>query len=141
MDASVTLVIEEPFFNTVRHGCGDESDGRITMRYEEIERRTSELATLKDLREAVERTQEDLAARLGVGQDTVSCIERRSDILLSTLRRYVEAMGGELELLARFPNRARPNVAKRAMTNATPAPMTPDSKKPQTTSRAVTYAA
>lgn len=71
-----------------------------------IERRASELATLKDLREAVERTQEDLAARLGVGQDTVSRIERRSDILLSTLRRYVEAMGGELNLVARFPDRA-----------------------------------
>jgi transcriptional regulator with XRE-family HTH domain len=71
-----------------------------------IERRANELATLKDLREAVERTQKDLAARLGVGQDTVSRIERRSDILLSTLRRYVEAMGGELQLVARFPNRA-----------------------------------
>jgi transcriptional regulator with XRE-family HTH domain len=70
-----------------------------------IERRASELATLKDLRQAVERTQEDLAARLGVGQDTVSRIERRSDILLSTLRRYVEAMGGELQLVARFPDR------------------------------------
>ena len=70
-----------------------------------IARRTSELATLKDLRQAVARTQEDLATSLGVGQDTVSRIERRSDILLSTLRRYVEAMGGELELIARFPNR------------------------------------
>ena len=71
-----------------------------------VEQRADELATLKHLREAVERTQDDLAARLGVGQDTVSRIERRSDILLSTLRRYVEAMGGELELVARFPNRA-----------------------------------
>jgi transcriptional regulator with XRE-family HTH domain len=70
-----------------------------------IARRANELATLKDLRKAVERTQEDLAARLGVGQDTVSRIERRSDILLSTLRRYVEAMGGELKLVASFPNR------------------------------------
>jgi DNA-binding XRE family transcriptional regulator len=70
-----------------------------------IEKRASELATLKDLRQAVERTQEELAARLGVGQDTVSRIERRSDILLSTLRRYVEAMGGELQLVARFPDR------------------------------------
>jgi transcriptional regulator with XRE-family HTH domain len=70
-----------------------------------IERRASELATLKDLRQAVARTQEELATSLGVGQDTVSRIERRSDILLSTLRRYVEAMGGELELVARFPNR------------------------------------
>ena len=70
-----------------------------------IERRASELATLKDLRRAVERTQEELAASLGVGQDTVSRIERRSDILLTTLRRYVEAMGGELNLVARFPDR------------------------------------
>jgi transcriptional regulator with XRE-family HTH domain len=76
------------------------------QRRAKIERRAGELATLKDLREAVQRTQEDLAARLGVGQDTVSRIERRSDILLSTLRRYIEAMGGELNLVARFPNRA-----------------------------------
>src|SRR5437667_12215556 len=72
-----------------------------------IERRASELATLKDLRQAVERTQEDLAASLGVGQDTISRIERRSDMLLSTLRRYVEAMGGKLELVAQFPDRPR----------------------------------
>lgn len=72
-------------------------------RREKSEQRASELATLKDLREAIERTQEDMAARLGVGQDTVSRIERRSDILLSTLRRYVEAMGGELDLVARSP--------------------------------------
>ena len=71
-----------------------------------IEQRANELATLKDLRQAVERTQVELAARLGVGQDTVSRIERRSDILLSTLRRYVEAMGGELQLVVRFPKRS-----------------------------------
>lgn len=72
-----------------------------------IERRASELATLKDLRQAVERTQQELAASLGVGQDTISRIERRSDMLLSTLRRYVEAMGGKLELVAEFPHRPR----------------------------------
>lgn len=70
-----------------------------------VEQRAGELATLKDLRLAVERTQQDLAASLGVGQDTISRIERRSDLLLSTLRRYVQAMGGELDLVARFPNR------------------------------------
>jgi DNA-binding XRE family transcriptional regulator len=72
-----------------------------------IEQRASERATLKDLRQAVERTQEELALSLGVGQDTISRIERRSDMLLSTLRRYVEAMGGKLELVAEFPNRPR----------------------------------
>jgi transcriptional regulator with XRE-family HTH domain len=70
-----------------------------------VEQRAGELSTLKDLRIAVERTQQDLAASLGVGQDTISRIERRSDLLLSTLRRYVQAMGGELDLVARFPNR------------------------------------
>jgi len=71
-----------------------------------LEQRANELATLKDLREAVERTRRERAATLGAGQDTVSRIELRSDILLSTLRRYVEVMGGELELVARFPNRS-----------------------------------
>ena len=69
-----------------------------------IEQRATELITLKNLRLAVERTQEDMAESLGVGQDTISRIERRSDLLLSTLRRYIEAMGGELDLVARFPN-------------------------------------
>lgn len=70
-----------------------------------IEARAAELATLKDLRQAVERTQEELASILGVGQDTISRLEQRSDMLLSTLKRYVEAMGGTLDLVARFPNR------------------------------------
>lgn len=70
-----------------------------------IEARAGELATLKDLRQAVAQTQQDLAMALGVGQDTISRLEKRSDMLLSTLRRYVEAMGGKLELVAQFPNR------------------------------------
>jgi len=71
----------------------------------QINDRAMELATLKDLRKAAEQTQEDLAAALGVGQDTISRLEKRSDMLLSTLRHYVESMGGRLELVAQFPNR------------------------------------
>lgn len=70
-----------------------------------IEARAGNLATLKDLRHAAEQTQQDLAAALGVGQDAISRVEKRSDMLLSTMRRYVEAMGGSLELVAQFPNR------------------------------------
>lgn len=70
-----------------------------------IEARAGELATLKDLRQAAHQTQQDMAATLGVGQDTISRLEKRSDMLLSTMRRYVEAMGGSLELVAQFPNR------------------------------------
>lgn len=74
-------------------------------RQRRIEARAMELATLKDLRQAAQQTQEQLAATLGVGQDTISRLERRSDMLLSTLRHYVESMGGKLELVAQFPNR------------------------------------
>ena len=70
-----------------------------------IEKRAMALATLKDLRLAAEQTQVDLAAELGVGQDAISRLEKRSDMLLSTLRHYVESMGGKLELVAQFPNR------------------------------------
>lgn len=70
-----------------------------------IEKRAQELASLKDLRQAVAQTQEELASALGVGQDTISRLEQRSDMLLSTLRRYIEGMGGTLELVAQFPNR------------------------------------
>lgn len=74
-------------------------------RRERIESRASTLSALKDLRVLAELTQHDLAMALGVGQDTVSRLEKRSDMLLSTLRHYVESMGGTLELVARFPGR------------------------------------
>ena len=94
-----------------------------------VERRASELATLKDLRQAVEQTQEDLAVSLGVGQDTVSRIERRSDMLLSTLRRYVEAMGGKLELVAEFPDRPRMVIDKLTPIREKPPARTPSKSK------------
>lgn len=74
-------------------------------RQQRIEARAMELATLKDLRQAAQQTQEQLAATLGVRQDTISRLEKRSDMLLSTLRHYIESMGGKLELVAQFPNR------------------------------------
>lgn len=83
-----------------------------------IEARAGNLATLKDLRLAVEQTQQDLAATLGVGQDAISRLEKRSDMLLSTLRRYVEAMGGRLELVAQFPNRPPLVIDHLAPTNS-----------------------
>ncbi len=70
-----------------------------------VEQRAAELATLKDLRQAMQKTQVDLATSLHVGQDSISRLEKRSDMLLSTLRGYIETMGGKLELVARFPGR------------------------------------
>jgi hypothetical protein len=66
----------------------------------------AEEMSLQDLRKAMSRTQVDVAKALKVGQDTVSRYEQRTDMLLSTLQDYVAAMGGELDLVARFPNRA-----------------------------------
>ena len=74
-------------------------------RKKRVEDRAMELATLKDLRHAVQQTQAQMASALGVRQDTISRLEKRSDMLLSTMRHYVESMGGKLELVAKFPDR------------------------------------
>jgi DNA-binding XRE family transcriptional regulator len=55
------------------------------------------------LREAREMTQVHLAKILGVNQAAVSKLERRADMYVSTLQRFVKAMGGELKITARFP--------------------------------------
>src|ERR1039458_5483349 len=65
----------------------------------------AEEMSLQDLRKAVGKTQTAVAKRLKVGQDAVSKLEKRSDMYISTLRGFVQAMGGELELVAQFPNR------------------------------------
>jgi len=78
-------------------------------RRRKVEARTIELIaeeqSLRDLRCALARTQERVAEDLGIGQEGVSRLEQRSDLLISTLRGYVEALGGSLRLVAEFPNR------------------------------------
>lgn len=69
------------------------------------QQRLEEYKTLQDLRKSRELTQETVAALLGVNQENVSRLERRNDLLLSTLRDYIGAMGGELDIVARFPDR------------------------------------
>ena len=65
----------------------------------------TEYLTLKDLRKARELTQVKLAETLGQNQVSIAKLEKRTDLLLSTLRRYVEAMGGKLNLFVEFPDR------------------------------------
>ncbi len=78
-------------------------------RRKKIEARTAALIaeeqSLRDLRHALDLTQVKMAEELGIGQEGVSRLEKRSDLLISTLRGYVEAMGGKLRLVAEFPNR------------------------------------
>ena len=65
----------------------------------------AEEMTLRDLRKARNQTQARVAEKLGINQENVSRIEQRSDLLISTLSGYVEAMGGKLNLVAEFPDR------------------------------------
>lgn len=77
----------------------------------ESERLRAEYLTLQGLRKARELTQVQLAETLGQRQVSIAKLEKRSDLLLSTLRRYVEAMGGQLDLVVRFPEGAPVHLA------------------------------
>jgi transcriptional regulator with XRE-family HTH domain len=59
---------------------------------------------LNQLRQALKLSQQQIAAEMGVSQAAISLLENREDLLVGTLRRFVEAMGGELELRAKFPS-------------------------------------
>lgn len=71
----------------------------------ETERLHQDYLSLRELRKARALTQVQLAETLGVRQATVAQMEKRGDLLLSTLRSYVEAMGGRLSLVVEFPDR------------------------------------
>ena len=59
---------------------------------------------LAELRAAMDMTQESLANALHVKQASISKMERRSDMYISTLSKIIEAMGGELQIVAKMPN-------------------------------------
>ena len=84
-------------------------------RRKKIEKRAAELIaeemTMRELRKAREITQSELAKTLGVNQEQISRIEKRTDMHISTLRRAIEAMGGELTLTAQFPDGAPVKLA------------------------------
>ena len=69
--------------------------------------------SLAELRRARVMTQDQLAADLQINQASIAKLERRTDMRLSTLRRFVEAMGGELDVVARFPD--QPQVRLRGI--------------------------
>ena len=79
-------------------------------RRRKIEKRAAILVaeemTLQELRCACEMTQIRMAKSLGVAQKQISEIEKRTDMHISTLRRSIEAMGGNLSFIVEFPDRA-----------------------------------
>lgn len=78
-------------------------------RQKKIQQRADDLIAeemaLRDLRKALNQTQKTLSKKLGMEQDGISRLENRSDMLISTLTKYVNAMGGTLSLTAEFPDR------------------------------------
>lgn len=79
------------------------------QRRKPIEQRSADLIqeqlTLRQLRRDLNLTQDNMSDFLEVKQGHISKIENRSDMLISTLRDYIEALGGELELVVRLPGR------------------------------------
>lgn len=74
----------------------------IVTKAAQMSRETAEYAnSVGDIRRAMNKTQSEIARKLGVGQVAVAQLEKRSDLLLSTLRRYVRAAGAELSLVVR----------------------------------------
>lgn len=81
---------------------------KINIRTKEL---IAEEMTLRDLRKALALTQANLSSKLHMKQEAISRLERRSDLLLSTLAAYIEAMGGKLSIIAKFPHRPPVKVA------------------------------
>lgn len=74
------------------------------QRIEEKKAALREEMSLAEIRQALSLTQSTLAETMNVGQAEISKIENRTDIFISTLRRFIRAMGGELEINAVFPD-------------------------------------
>jgi DNA-binding XRE family transcriptional regulator len=98
-------------------------------RRKKVEDRAAQLLaeemSLRELRRAHKLTQERIAETLGIGQDQVSRLEQRSDLLISTLRSYVEAMGGRLTLIAEFPDHKPVVLSGIAALDSDPTPTAP----------------
>lgn len=86
-----------------RRGKAPEDPERLRQRVAELAaEHDAYQSTLAELRKARSHTQMDVAAALGITQSEVSKLERRTDLYLSTLERYVQGLGGRLELTAVF---------------------------------------
>ncbi|MBU9698009.1 helix-turn-helix domain-containing protein [Rhodobacteraceae bacterium HSP-20] len=88
-------------FSELRARMSPASQARATAKSGLLEQ---EMA-LAELRRAMKLSQEEIAAALNINQASVARMEKRTDMYIGTLRRFVQAMGGELDIIARFPDR------------------------------------
>ena len=89
-------------------GLSAERRARINA---ETDRLHEEYKTLQELRKARELTQVEIAKALNIRQASVAQMEKRSDLMISTLRGYIEGMGGTLKLVVEFPDRTPMQIA------------------------------
>lgn len=97
----------------IKAGMSKKHQAKINARAAEL---IAEEMTMRDLRKARHLTQKSVAKKLGINQDNVSRLEKRSDVLISTLRSYIGSLGGELRIIAKFPN--RPDVLLKNLTSS-----------------------
>jgi DNA-binding XRE family transcriptional regulator len=90
---------------------------RINARYRALK---NEVESLQALRKAAGKAQTDIASSLNITQPSVSKIEKQADMYLSTLRSYVEAVGGDLELIVRFPQQEPVHLSGLGVLNPAP---------------------
>lgn len=83
-------------------GLPEERRERVEARFQELKQ---EVEGLAELRRLTGKAQADIASALNIKQPSVSKIEKQADMYLSTLRSYVEAIGGHLDLVVRLPSR------------------------------------
>lgn len=91
------MSVHQPFSNLTAN-FSPERKAKIAEKTEQLK---TEMA-LNELREAFSLTQDELASKLNVKQPAISRLEKRSDMYISHLREVIEAMGGKLEITARF---------------------------------------
>lgn len=108
----------------IMKGLSPERRKRVEARAAQL---IAEELTLQKLRRARKLTQVRMAKALGIGQDGVSKIEKRADLMISTLRKSIQAMGGNLSLVAEFPDRAP--VVLAGLGEVAPAPTKRRSKR------------
>ena len=75
---------------------------RVDAQYRKLR---DDVESLREIRKVAGKAQADIAAALKIKQPSVSKIEKQTDMYLSTLRSYVEAIGGKLDLVVRLPSR------------------------------------
>ena len=87
-------------FTELRGKLSPERQARVRERTQEMLKEMP----LQELRQARKLSQEAIATVLGAKQASISKLEHRTDMYVSTLRSYIEAMGGTLEIVAQFPD-------------------------------------